>query len=319
MSRKNRKRKGWATHEADDAKTKARSSRAQRVLEACGRSQQPLQRDPSDRPPEAADSRVAATTRRSATGTGKSTAQWRGHYGVVGGKDATSKLEHCQADQPRQGQRARRRGASPVRSRRRKSARSSTATTGAPRRTGRGPGRCHAGADYLKLKKPLIFNPDASRPSPSSTASVCSARRAAVTAGTFQPFGDPIDHIREALEPVFESIPTIMLDGELYNHTLHADFNELSSIIRKQTCTPDQRRAQRLIEYHVYDCPSHGQAASRRGITARSLQRVRLLAGPHRHGADDLSAETLTELDRSLRAMACGRLRRPDGSAQRAL
>jgi DNA ligase-1 len=48
--------------------------------------------------------------------------------------------------------------------------------------------------------------------------------------------------------------PTIVLDGELYNHALRNDFEKISSLIRKTKPTDaDIDEANALVEYHVYD------------------------------------------------------------------
>ena len=65
--------------------------------------------------------------------------------------------------------------------------------------------------------------------------------------------GKPIlgaDHVFEALAPFFDRWPTIEFDGELYNHELHDDFNEIVSMVRKNVTTPQSRD---LTQYHVYD------------------------------------------------------------------
>jgi DNA ligase-1 len=68
-----------------------------------------------------------------------------------------------------------------------------------------------------------------------------------------------VDHILEALAPLFATMPNLELDGELYNHDLKDDFNKITSIVRKQSPTDEQRaEARNLIQYHVYDIPSLG-------------------------------------------------------------
>ena len=50
-----------------------------------------------------------------------------------------------------------------------------------------------------------------------------------------------------------------MLDGELYNHALRDDFEQIISLVRKQKPTDEDRlNAQHLIQYHVYDCIAEG-------------------------------------------------------------
>lgn len=66
-----------------------------------------------------------------------------------------------------------------------------------------------------------------------------------------------VPHIHASLEPLFAENPDLILDGELYNHDLHDDFGEISSIVRKKNPTTEQlEKAERVMEYHVYDMPS---------------------------------------------------------------
>lgn len=64
-------------------------------------------------------------------------------------------------------------------------------------------------------------------------------------------------HIEQALAPAFEADPELIFDGELYNHKLRDDFNEIISLVRKQTCTPEHlQRTAATVQLHVYDTPS---------------------------------------------------------------
>lgn len=59
----------------------------------------------------------------------------------------------------------------------------------------------------------------------------------------------------EVLAPLFEAHPDIVLDGELYNHDLRDDFNELTSVIkRKKPSVEDIKVARSIVQLHVYDC-----------------------------------------------------------------
>ena len=61
-------------------------------------------------------------------------------------------------------------------------------------------------------------------------------------------------HIELRLKGFFKLNPDIQLDGELYNHALRNDFEQIISLVRKQKPTDEDRRnAQHLIQYHVYD------------------------------------------------------------------
>lgn len=63
-----------------------------------------------------------------------------------------------------------------------------------------------------------------------------------------------IPHILQALAPVFASYPDLILDGELYCHGLHDDFNKISSLIKKtKPSAADLLESAEIIEYHWYD------------------------------------------------------------------
>jgi DNA ligase-1 len=66
-------------------------------------------------------------------------------------------------------------------------------------------------------------------------------------------------HIELRLERFFKAHPNAVLDGELYNHALRDDFEQIISLVRKQKPTEEDRRnAQHLIQYHVYDTIAEG-------------------------------------------------------------
>lgn len=64
-------------------------------------------------------------------------------------------------------------------------------------------------------------------------------------------------HIRRSLDKVFEKYPDLVLDGELYNHDLNADFNRIISLARKTRPTEeDLKESEQYIQYWIYDLPS---------------------------------------------------------------
>ena len=79
----------------------------------------------------------------------------------------------------------------------------------------------------------------------------------AIKDGLFTRAGKEIttcNHIHNALKDYFEKNPTDILDGELYNHELKADFNKITSLVRK--VKPTQAEAEecaKLVQYHIYD------------------------------------------------------------------
>mgnify|MGYP003308833164 FL=1 len=78
------------------------------------------------------------------------------------------------------------------------------------------------------------------------------------------------DHIFLALQPFFEEFPEAILDGELYNHELKADFNKITSLVRKVKPTQEEQdETFAKVQYHVYDCPFWG-----RGLAESTLDRI---------------------------------------------
>jgi DNA ligase-1 len=63
-----------------------------------------------------------------------------------------------------------------------------------------------------------------------------------------------IDHILQSLKPFFQANPDVILDGELYNHDLKDDFEQIISCVRKQKPTDEHRALSReLVQFHCYD------------------------------------------------------------------
>ena len=63
-----------------------------------------------------------------------------------------------------------------------------------------------------------------------------------------------VAHIELALMDFFKQNPSMVLDGELYNHELKRDFEKIISLVRKQKPTEDDRlEADKLVQFHVYD------------------------------------------------------------------
>jgi len=66
-----------------------------------------------------------------------------------------------------------------------------------------------------------------------------------------------IPHILEALAPLFEEYPDLVLDGEGYEHNLRFKLNELMSILRttkSKKITPELlNRSEQIVRFYVYD------------------------------------------------------------------
>lgn len=63
-------------------------------------------------------------------------------------------------------------------------------------------------------------------------------------------------HIFQAVKWAFQKHnKDLVLDGELYNHDLHEDLNELVSLVRKKNVEQEHlERSKELVEFHAYDC-----------------------------------------------------------------
>ena len=63
-------------------------------------------------------------------------------------------------------------------------------------------------------------------------------------------------HIFEEVKHLFEMWPNLILDGELYNHEFKANFNKISSLVKKgkKLTEEQQREAETWIQFHCYDC-----------------------------------------------------------------
>lgn len=92
-------------------------------------------------------------------------------------------------------------------------------------------------------------------------------------------YGAP--HIFEQLEPIFKTYPDLVIDGELYNHDLKDDFNQIVSAAKKQKPTEEDLVVSRnKLQYWVYDLPSFSGDFDQR---TRVLQNILYigLSSPH--------------------------------------
>lgn len=81
-----------------------------------------------------------------------------------------------------------------------------------------------------------------------------------------------IPHIIEALKPFFAAYPDAILDGELYNHRLKDDFQEITSIVRREKLSlPDLAKSRELIQYHIYDSAGEGDNCLERTFDVREF------------------------------------------------
>lgn len=78
--------------------------------------------------------------------------------------------------------------------------------------------------------------------------------------GAFSRTGKPfknVQHLENQLAYFFKQNPDIVLDGELYNHSLKDDFEKIISLVRKQKPTDEDRgEASILVQFWCYDALS---------------------------------------------------------------
>jgi DNA ligase 1 len=82
-------------------------------------------------------------------------------------------------------------------------------------------------------------------------------RCVATANGLWSREGNPIvavPHIERLLKPFFKKHPEAILDGELYNHDLHEDFNQIVSLVKKQKPSVEHvELTEKMVEYWIYD------------------------------------------------------------------
>ncbi len=93
--------------------------------------------------------------------------------------------------------------------------------------------------------------------------------------GMFTRNGKPIPscpHILEQLQPLITKDPTLVFDGELYNHDLKHDFNKITSLVKKTKPTEeDLKESAKLIQYWIYDLVNANKMFSERIKDVESL------------------------------------------------
>jgi len=63
-----------------------------------------------------------------------------------------------------------------------------------------------------------------------------------------------LPHIIAEIETLFGEHKNLILDGELYNHSLKKDFNKITSLIKRDEVHPSHKD----IQYHIYDVVAKG-------------------------------------------------------------
>lgn len=63
-----------------------------------------------------------------------------------------------------------------------------------------------------------------------------------------------VEHIKESLLNVLKEHPSLHLDGELYNHELHDDFNKVVSLVKKEKVNDTNIiEIVKYVRYNIYD------------------------------------------------------------------
>ena len=79
-------------------------------------------------------------------------------------------------------------------------------------------------------------------------------------------------HIFEALKPLFEADPNLILDGELFALKESCDFNKIIYCVKKTKPKPeDLIESKKYIQYWIYDCPSFNGTFSKRAVFLKTL------------------------------------------------
>lgn len=91
-----------------------------------------------------------------------------------------------------------------------------------------------------------------------------------------------IPHILDEVRGFFLKHPDLVLDGELYNHELKHEFEEITSIVRQTVPTPvDLAKSEKMIQFHIYDTTAPmGSVLDRMNVARKcftGLEAVRFL------------------------------------------
>lgn len=123
------------------------------------------------------------------------------------------------------------------------------------------------GAHFFKPMLAKEYKPDDFRPG-YAQPKLDGVRCIATKSGMFSRQGKELPgakFIHEQLAPLFEQMPDLILDGELYNHNLKDDFNSVIRLVRKKGGdAAHDLTVRQVLQYHVYDVPSVDEAFYRR-------------------------------------------------------
>jgi len=98
-----------------------------------------------------------------------------------------------------------------------------------------------------------------------------------------------VKHIEKDLDHVFDALPWVVLDGELYNHNLRDNFEKIISLVRKQKPTEEDKYEARIwTQYHVYDYT---------GIDYKSGEGVRYRKRMHNLNVSDIYTPSIRHVE----------------------
>lgn len=87
-------------------------------------------------------------------------------------------------------------------------------------------------------------------------------------------------HILSALKASLGDNFTEVFDGDLYNHELHDNFNEIVSLVKKTKPTEeDLVKSKEFVQYHIYDLPSEKSPCLKRLKELQELLETKPTAG----------------------------------------
>lgn len=85
-----------------------------------------------------------------------------------------------------------------------------------------------------------------------------------------------IPHIVKMLQPLFDAYPGIILDGELYNHLYHDDFDKISSLIKRGSAKSpvsldNLEKSAKLVKFYWYDIADSSMPFGQRTALLKEL------------------------------------------------
>ena len=91
-----------------------------------------------------------------------------------------------------------------------------------------------------------------------------------------------IDHIKDALIPLFKMYPDAILDGELFNPIYKNRLNKISELVsvnrkEKDISEDDIKNSKEIVQYHIYDAINYGNCTISTHFFERKLELNKLI------------------------------------------